>query len=396
MDANRFVTQSLREPRITSILAAAIDAVEPGKLVREHLQHADLPKYDRVFVLGIGKASEAMTQAAAEFFNNFNKALIITKHASTRTSKRITVMESGHPIPDERSLAAGQAALDFVFNLKENDLLICLISGGGSALVTAPRKGITLKEIQTQTSELLANGATINEINALRQQMDRIKGGGLARATKAKIVSLILSDVIGNSLETIASGLTVDPSLGMRVQNIIIGDIHIAAQAAQQQAIIEGFDSEILDLQVKGEARDVGLHFAKRLKEESVALGFSKGQKRKSPFCLIAGGETTVTIKGNGKGGRNQELALAAVDELIGVKNILFIALATDGDDGPTDAAGAVVNGETRQRAERLGMSTSDYLSQNDAYSFFDPLNDLVRCGYTGTNVNDLIFLMGL
>ncbi len=388
MDANHFVTQSLRKPRITRILAAAIDAVEPGKLVREHLQHAELPKYDRVFLLGIGKASEAMTQTAAEFFNNINEALIITKHASSPTRKRITIMESGHPIPDERSLAAGQAALDFVANLKKSDLLVCLISGGGSALVTAPREGITLADIQSQTSNLLASGATINEINALRRQLDRIKGGGLARSTKAKVIGLILSDVIGNSLETIASGLTVDPTLGTRVQNFIIGDINVAAQAAQQRAITEGFDSEILDLQLKGEARKIGLHFAKRLKEEK--------QKRKNPFCLIAGGETTVTFHGNGKGGRNQELALAAVDELSNIENILFISLATDGDDGPTDAAGAAVNGETRQRAERLGMSASGYLARNDAYSFFDPLNDLIKCGYTGTNVNNLVFLIGL
>lgn len=194
--------------------------------------------------------------------------------------------------------------------------------------------------------------------------------------------------MIGNSLETIASGLTVDPTLGTRVQNFIIGDINVAAQAAQQRAITEGFDSEILDLQLKGEARKIGLHFAKRLKEEK--------QKRKNPFCLIAGGETTVTFHGNGKGGRNQELALAAVDELSNIENILFISLATDGDDGPTDAAGAAVNGETRQRAERLGMSASGYLARNDAYSFFDPLNDLIKCGYTGTNVNNLVFLIGL
>jgi hydroxypyruvate reductase len=388
MDANRFVTQSLREPRITRILAAAIDAVEPGKLVQKHLQHADLPKYDRVLLLGIGKASEAMTRAAAEFFNKFTDALVITKYASPSTRKRITVMESGHPIPNERSLAAGQAALDFVSNLKESDLLVCLISGGGSALVTAPRKGITLADIQSQTSNLLASGATINEINALRRQMDRIKGGGLARATKARVISLILSDVIGNSLETIASGPTVDPSLGTRVQNIIIGDIHVAAQAAQQQASTEGFDSEILDVQMQGEAKDVGSHFAKKLKEEK--------QKRKSPFCLIASGETTVTLHGIGKGGRNQESALAAVDELSGLENILFISLATDGDDGPTDAAGAAVNGATRQRAERLGMYASNYSARNDAYMFFDPLNDLIKCGYTGTNVNDLVFLIGL
>ena len=268
MDANRFITHSLRDSRVTRILAASIDSVEPAKVVWEYLQKIDLPKHDRIFLLGIGKASESMTQAAAKFLNNFTDALIITKHASSLTCERITVIESGHPIPDERSLAAGEAALDFVSNLKENDLLVCLISGGGSALVTAPREGIALKEIQSKTSSLLASGATINEMNAIRRQMDRIKGGGLARATKAKIVSLILSDVIGNSLETIASGLTVDPLLGARVQNFIIGDIRVAAQAAQQQAIIEGFDSEILDLQIRGEAKEIGLQFAKRLKEE--------------------------------------------------------------------------------------------------------------------------------
>ena len=218
-----------------------------------------------------------MTQAASEFFNNFTEALIITKHASSPPRKRMTIMESGHPIPDERSFAAGQAALDFVAKLKENDLLICLISGGGSALVTAPRQGITLKDIQAQTSNLLASGATINEINKLRRQLDCIKAGGLVRATKAKIVSLILSDVIGNSLETIASGLTFDPSLGARVQNFIIGDIHVAAQAAQQQAMAEGFDSEILDLQIKGEAKNVGLNLAKKLKK--------KAEKEKSHFA---------------------------------------------------------------------------------------------------------------
>jgi len=194
--------------------------------------------------------------------------------------------------------------------------------------------------------------------------------------------------VIGNSLETIASGLTVDPSSGARVQNVIVGDIRTAAQAAQQRAFAEGFDSEILDLLIQGEARDVGLRMAGRLKEER--------RKRDKPFCLVAGGETTVTLQGNGKGGRNQELALAAVDELSGVENVLFISLATDGDDGPTEAAGAVVDGATHQRAANLGISASDHLARNDAYNFFNPLNDLIQCGYTGTNVNDLIFLLGL
>jgi glycerate 2-kinase len=388
MDVNRFITHSLHDSRIARILAAAIDAVEPGKLVRGYLQKADLPKHDRVFLLGIGKASESMTRVASEFFNDFTDALVITKHVSSSTRERITVMESGHPIPDQRSLAAGQAILDFVSNLKENDLLVCLISGGGSALVTAPREGITLEEIQSKTLSLLASGATIHEINVLRQQMDRLKGGGLARATKAQVISLILSDVIGNSLETIASGLTVDPSLGARVQNFIVGDINVAAQAAQRQAIAEGFNCEILDLQIQGEAKDVGSYLAKKLKEER--------EKRKIPFCLITGGETTVTLHGNGKGGRNQELALAAVHELAELKDGMLISLASDGDDGPTDAAGAVVNGETCQRARRLGMSESDFLSRNDAYMFFELLNDLIKCGFTGTNVNDLVFLIGL
>lgn len=388
MDANRFLTHSLQDPRITRILAAALDAVEPGRIVQDYLNNTNLPKHERVFLLGIGKAAEPMTLAAADVLTHFTDALVVTKHASSRTRERVAVMEGGHPIPDERSLVAGRAALDFVSKLNENDLLLCLISGGGSALVTAPREGVTLEEIRSRTASLLASGATIHEINNLRRQLDRIKGGRLAGATKAQVISLILSDVIGNSLETIASGLTVDSSLGTRVQNLIVGDIGIAARAAQQQAIAEGFTSEIADLQIQGEAREVGLQLAKKLKEERM--------KRTTPFCLIAGGETTVTLRGNGKGGRNQEVALAAVDELSSIENVLFISLATDGDDGPTDAAGAVVNGESYQRAKKLGMDTSDYLSRNDAYRFFDPLNDLLKPGYTGTNVNDLIFLIGL
>ena len=375
--------------------------------------------------MGIGKASEAMTFAAADVLTGFVDALIVTKHASLPHRERVTVIEAGHPIPNSRSLAAGQATLDFVSQLNEDDLLICLISGGGSALTVAPRMWAGLEDIQMLTSRLLDSGATIDEINTVRRRLDWVKGGELARKTKAKIISLILSDVIGDRLEIIASGPTApDPTthidaiailrkynlengtpprvigtIGLqptfiddsifhtRVQNIIVGNNKIAVNAAKHQAVIEGFETEILDLQIQSEAREIGKSFAKKLKEER--------RKKKHPFCLIAGGETTVTIKGNGKGGRNQELALAAVDELSGIENILFISLATDGDDGPTDAAGAAVNGESRQRAERPGMFPADYLSRNDAYNFFSPLNDLIKCGYTGTNVNDLILLFG-
>jgi hydroxypyruvate reductase len=310
-----------------------------------------------------------------------------------------------------------------------------LISGGGSALVTAPYDGISLGDIQTLTSLLLASGARIDEINTIRRQLDRVKGGGVAHATKAKVISLILSDVIGNPLEAIASGPTYPnpttradalaimrryniesqvpssilnyfstggnrlpeqeiassrrgaPLLAMtRLQNIVIGDNRLAAQAAMEQAQQENFTAEILTNELQGEARDVGVKLAQQLREEAA--------KRPRPFCLIVGGETTVTIRGNGKGGRNQELALAAVSELRDVENVMLIALATDGDDGPTDAAGAVVAGESAARAEALGLDAGDYLSRNDAYPFFEALGDLIRTGPTGTNVNDLIFLV--
>jgi hydroxypyruvate reductase len=343
-------------------------------------------------------------------------------------------------------LNAGERVLEFVSSLQEHDTLVCLISGGGSALVTAPYEGISLEDLQSLTALLLSSGARIDEINTLRRRLDRVKGGGLAGATKAKIVSLILSDVIGNPLEAIASGPTApDPttredatailkkygiqdrvpgsilgnllgapspvhaagsaarhlrdgggSITARVQNIIIGDNGLAARAALEQAKYEGFQSEILTNELQGEAREVG-------RELSHHLRISISGKTR-PFCLIAGGETTVTlrhssgqaIKGGGKGGRNQELALAAVDEMAGLNDAILIALATDGDDGPTDAAGAVVTGDSAWRAESLGLRAADHLSRNDAYPFFEALGDLIRTGPSGTNVNDLVFLLGL
>jgi hydroxypyruvate reductase len=265
----------------------------------------------------------------------------------------------------------------------------------------------------------------VDEINTLRRQLDRVKGGGLARATKAKIISFILSDVIGNPLEAIASGPTfADPTkseeaisilkkydlekavpdsilyalLNHRkivtedggrsangVRNIIIGDNELASRTALKQAEVEGFQAEILMNDLQAEAREAGRMFSQKFRDEL--------KQRPRPFCLIAGGETTVTVKGQGKGGRNQELALSAVNELRGLDDVLLIALATDGDDGPTDAAGAVVTGESAQRAELLGLDAADYLSRNDAYSFFQALGDLMKTGPTGTNVNDLIFL---
>ncbi|MFT3890899.1 MAG: glycerate kinase [Anaerolineales bacterium] len=421
MDANRFLTHNLHDPRLLRILASAIDAVDPYQAVQKYL-----PKLTgHVFGLGIGKAAIPMMDALTERIP-LSGGLAVCKHASGLSRKLFTVIEGGHPVPDARSLTAGERVLEFVSSLNEDDTLVCLISGGGSALVTSPY--VPLEDMQALTSLLLASGARIDEINTLRRQLDRLKGGGLARATKARIISLILSDVVGNPLEAIASGPTVpDPTtredalailkkydlekrtsasivnflesksslfdseqLAVRLQNqtIIIGDNKLAAEAALEQSQHEGFHVSLITNQLQGEAREVGVTLAKRLRDEATM--------RQRPFCLIAGGETTVTIKGNGKGGRNQELALAAVNELRDVKNVVLISLATDGDDGPTDAAGAVVTGESARRGESLGLDVSASLVRNDAYPFFEALGDLIKCGPTGTNVNDLVFLIAI
>jgi len=418
MNANRFATDSLNDPRILRILSSALEAVDPAEAVRRHLPNLE----GNVFGLGIGKASIPMLMALAEAYP-LSGALAISKHASSLDRNLFPVLLGGHPIPNLDSLRAGNHALDFVSALGEDDTLVCLISGGGSALVTAPYEGITIEDLQTLTSLLLASGAAIEEINTLRRQLDRVKGGGLARATKANVISLILSDVIGNPLEAIASGPTypnpttsedalavlkkyeieekVPKSILNHLDNdtmseakilkgahIIVGDNKIAARAAMEQAQREGFESEILTNELQGEAREAGGMLAQKLRDEMLI--------RKRPFCLIAGGETTVTIKGDGKGGRNQELTLAAVSELKGLDDVMLISLATDGEDGPTDAAGAVATGESAQRAESLGLNVADHLSGNDAYHFFDGLGDLIRTGPSGTNVNDLVFLFGL
>lgn len=421
MDANRFATHSLTDERVLRILFSALEAVDPYKAVQKHFPQLS----GRVYGLAIGKASIPMLTALAEHYP-LSGALAISKHAASSTPNLFPVFLGSHPIPDLRSLEAGTRVLDFVSALDEEDTLVCLISGGGSALVTAPYDGITLEDMQSLTSLLLSCGARIDEINTIRRSLDQVKGGGLARATKAKVISLILSDVIGNPLEAIASGPTFpNPTTNadaltilkkykierqvsksilqtlkpdslqsdlqqqtFRVQNLIIGDNRLAAHAALEQAQREGFTAEILTNELQGEAREVGVMLVNRLRVSAEHIP--------RPFCLIAGGETTVTINGNGKGGRNQELALAAMHELKGLEDVMLIALATDGEDGPTDAAGAAVTGESAQRAEALGLDAADHLSRHDAYVCFDILGDLLKPGPSGTNVNDLIFLIGL
>ena len=406
-----FKTHSLKDERVLHILQAAFDAVEPGGVVKYFLHEHPLPATKRTFVFGLGKAACAMANGLSEL-PNLTRTLIITKHASRLDLGPAAIIEGDHPVPGKNSLAAGRAALDFVSHLTPDDLLLCLISGGGSALMTAPV--IPLAELQALTSQLLANGSRIDQINTVRRHLDLLKGGGLAKAANgAKIISLILSDVVNDSLETIASGPTApdptkiedaihvageilpfretlkpDAPIFANVQNHIIASNDIALNAAKRKAEMEGFSTDVLYSGLQGEAREIGLHLAEKLKEAD--------KKYTRPFCLLAGGEMTVTIKGNGKGGRNQELVLGAVEELRGMKDVLFISIATDGEDGPTDAAGAVATGESAQRAEKLGMSAASHQLRNDAYGFFDPLGDLIKSGPSGTNVNDLMMLFAL
>ena len=435
-----FLTHTLaRHPQgqaVTRILAAALDAVDPAAAVRRFARREEmslfvegqeyrLDKTGLVRILGLGKASPAMTHAlAALLADRSPRGLLIPKQTPVQPVSGFRVQAGGHPVPDENSLRAGEQASQLVQGLGADDLLICLISGGGSALMAAPPEGVTLPDLRALTEALLACGARVDEINTLRRHLDLLKGGRLARlAAPARGISLILSDVVGNPLEAIASGPTApDPStradalailekynlrhglpagiipaletlpetpkpgeaLFERVQNVIVGSNRLAAQAALAQAEAEGFHVLSLGNDWQGEARLVSQEFCAALTHAGLPR----------PFCLVAGGETTVTLRRQGRGGRNTEFALAAARPLAGRANLL-VSLATDGEDGPTDAAGAVMDGSTLERGQAAGLAPEACLEANDSYNYFDALGDLLRPGPTGTNVNDLVFGFG-
>lgn len=434
----KFLTNTLIHHKygkvIISILASAIEAVDPGQAIRNVVERKngllvcsgdeiDLTQFRNIYLIAFGKAATAMGSTLAEILGDFlHQGWVVPKYVNEEVDPKLKVSLGGHPLPDEKSLKAGEYLLDVASSFSEKDLVFCLISGGGSALVTAPYAGISIKDVRNLTSQLLACGARIDEINTIRRHLDRIKGGGLARVVApAKLVSLILSDVVNSPLEAIASGATApDPStmqdvwsiidkyqlrektpksilhhfdkgletpkpgdkLFANVRNILVGSNEIAASAAKRSAQSFGFHCVDLGNAWQGEAREV----AKNLVEHLLS---TEG----SPMCMIAGGETTVTLQGGGKGGRNLELALAAVPLLDGVQDVMLVTLATDGEDGPTDAAGAVVTGDTANRAKKLGLDPGVFLNDNDSYHFFEKLGDLLKPGPTGTNVNDLTFL---
>jgi hydroxypyruvate reductase len=435
-----FNTRTLSNyPAVRRILAAAIQSVEPGNAVGKFLKREGnqliidgknyaLEEVRRIHILSLGKASHAMASALSGPLTGlpFN-GLIIAKHITAAAPPGFDQILGGHPVPNEDSQAAGHKVLTLLDAVEKDDLLLCLISGGGSALMTAPLPGITLDDMGSLTTALLRSGARVDEINTLRRHLDRLKGGRIAQKVyPARVASLILSDVVGNPLEAIASGPTApDPSsrdealnvirnyglenqiprsildvlrvsyeipkpgdeIFNRVQNVLVGSNAQAAQAALEAAQAEGFHAQILQTDLQGEARQVAKVICNQLKDAIKTIP--------PPICLIAGGETTVTVRGSGLGGRNQELALASVIELADIENVMLIALATDGEDGPTDAAGAVITGETYNQGAALGLSPQQFLQENNAYHYFEAIDDLLVPGPTGTNVNDLIFCFG-
>ncbi|MGA2799648.1 MAG: glycerate kinase [Thermoguttaceae bacterium] len=402
---------------------AALRAVDPAAAVRRSLSARDFADAKRVFVVGAGKAAFAMTEAVNDILSDRLTAGVVSVPVPpTRTYKQITFIVGGHPVPNAGSIATGQAMADLLAQTIDGDLVIALISGGGSALLELPQPGLSLADLQNTTDALLKCGATIHEINCIRARLSQLKGGGLARlAYPARVLGLILSDVVGNSLDVVASGPTVPlasstaearaivdkyrlqsvlPIAVLKclkqqttddtsaypsprtVENRLIACNRLAGEAAAAAAKELGYECFFLADDWQGEAREVGGRFAQLLIDRA-----GHGTK-----CYVVGGETTVTVRGNGKGGRNQEAALAAAIAVAGRPNIALAAFATDGVDGPTDAAGAVVTGDTVRRAGLLGLDPRRYLDDNNAYPFFSALSDLIVTGPTGTNVNDLLF----
>jgi hydroxypyruvate reductase len=389
---------------------------------------ADRPCPERVFVFGCGKASGAMARAAEDVLDDrIADGLVVVKDGYAVATRRIRQVEAGHPVPDARGEAAALALINAVEAAGAGDLVLFLISGGGSALTPAPAPPITLAEKQTTTRLLLSAGATINELNAVRKHLSLLKGGQFARAAApAPVVSLILSDVVGDPLDVIASGPTapdrstfaealavlerrgVTPRvpasvlarlragaarevpetpkpgdrLFERVTNVVIGNNALVVDAAAAEAQRLGYRAQLLTRGLQGEAREV----ARQLVARARALP--------ARTCLIAGGETTVTVRGPGRGGRCQEFALAAALDLRADDALVVLAAGTDGTDGPTDAAGGMVDAGTVSRGERAGSAAAASLAENDAYTFLAAAGDLVVSGPTNTNLLDLYLVV--
>jgi hydroxypyruvate reductase len=424
------------------IFHASLKAVDPKaailrtvKIVDSSLQvggqRLAFEDYDRILVVGAGKAAAPMAKALEDILEDrIADGVVVVKEGHGLPLQHVRLREAGHPVPDERGVRGAEELLALAATATGRDLVLCVISGGGSALLVAPAEEIQLADKQEVTRQLLACGADIHEINTVRKHLSRVKGGGLARlAYPATVISLVLSDVIGDDLNAIASGPTVadpttfadarsvletynlwqqiPPSVQQRLQkgqageiaetpksgdgvfqrcySQLVGTNFQALSAAGKKARQLGYTPLILSSVVEGEARQVAkvlTAIAREVQRSANPLA--------APACILCGGETTVTLNGKGKGGRNQEFALAAALMLDGLDNMVILSGGTDGTDGPTDAAGAVADGRTVARARAKDLDPVDYLRRNDSYHFFQPLGDLIITGPTRTNVMDV------
>ncbi len=414
------------------IFKDAVESVNPNSLIRKQLvlnasmlqiedQIIDIDKFNNIIIVGAGKASGAMAASMEDLLGDrITGGVVVTKDGHGQPTKRIRVLESSHPIPDQRSVEAGKAILEQVRRADENDLVFFLLSGGASSLMELPAEGISLAEFQVTTDILLRSGADITELNTVRSCISRIKAGGIARAVSpATCICLIISDVLGNPLEIIGSGPCIDTTLDFNraikilkryglidqipksvwntlnnqvdssithqknapIKHIVLGDLNTAIDAAKASADRLGLRTNILMRTMQGEARAVGELMGSIGCELEGNPGFD---------CVLAGGETTVTVKGSGRGGRSQELAVSASKALSGVSGIALLAAGTDGTDGPTDAAGGLVTGETCNDLVELQNS----LANNDSHTFLKRHNALFTTGPTGTNVGDLVIIV--
>lgn len=435
---------SLLREHVSRFLQEGLRSVNAKRLVNQSLMKSEdfievsdiygikkkfnLSKFRNIFVIGAGKVSAPMAEAIkAQLTEHISDGIVITKYGFDRELNCIKCFVAGHPLPDENGVIATQKIFDICKTASGDDLIINLISGGASALLVKPAGNISLDDKIKITKMLLNGGASIFELNTVRKHISAVKGGKLAEmASPATMINLIISDVIDDDMDTIASGPTVQNSTRKQdslvvlkklnlldkapcaiinyleeddeneysnpgvdrfnsINNFIIGNNSILLNSIKDLAISNGYRAEIFSNKISGEARTAG----KRIIETA-----DKYKNRNGSYCLISGGETTVRVKGTGIGGRNQEMCLAAAIELQGKENIVFLCAGTDGNDGETDAAGAICDCETNLRAEGLGLSLSKYLNNNDSYNFFKQLQDLIITGPTQTNVMDVQILL--
>jgi hydroxypyruvate reductase len=434
-----------------AIFSKALSAVDPSKILKDRIRIEkdrlwirieensekifDLNTFHKIFLVGTGKASNSMAKAVEEIFGDrMTKGVVTTKYGHLLSLKKTEIIEAGHPIPDQKGYEGAKKIQSLLKKSGPKDLVIFILSGGGSALLPFPADGIELKEKQEMTQLLLDCGADIKEINTIRKHISRMKGGWLTRwAYPSTVIGFILSDVVGDQLDVIGSGPTVpDPStfeeaweilkkydllneispsikkhllLGKegkveetpkpgdvvfeRVYNSLIGSNILALRAAEKEASSLGLNTLILSSSIEGETRE-----ASRLHTAIAKEVISSGNPIPKPACILSGGETTVTIKGNGLGGRNQEFALAGALEISGIEKVVLLSGGTDGTDGPTDASGAMVDHTTVHRAKSMGLDPKAHLENNDAYPFFQKLGDLLITGPTHTNVMDVRILL--